>query len=140
MVVTAVVAEVTCTSATAVAGLADEAAESAAVAGTLAVRLAAPVLESRRVGTVFGADADADAEPVTDVAVSVPEPRAEEAVVDGFVDGFDGPAVDESDFDVLLVLPLEPVVSADATAGVEAIARPRPSATADAPAQQIRFE
>jgi hypothetical protein len=133
VLVTAAVADVTCTSATAAVDLAAETVDSGAAAGPLAARLAVPVLEFPPPAAVF------DAEVELLVSLLVLEPRAEDAVDDDF-DGAFGPAVDESDFDVLLVLPLEPVESADATAGFEAIARPTPSATADAPAQQIRVE
>ncbi|QEN12392.1 hypothetical protein ACRDU6_06645 [Mycolicibacterium sp. ELW1] len=75
---------------------------------------------------------------------SGPEFRAEPAFFDAFVapelaEGFAGPAADELDFDEPLPLPAEPV-SADATAGVETIARPTPRAITDAPVQQMRPE
>ena len=89
--------------------------------------------ESRCVAAVFLDDFDSGL-----------ELRAEPAFFDGFVvpelaEGFAGPAVDELDFDEPVPVPAEPV-SADATAGFDAIAKPTPRAITDAPVQQIRPE
>ncbi|MCV7345131.1 hypothetical protein [Mycolicibacterium rhodesiae] len=81
---------------------------------------------------------------VTTVFLTGLEVRAEPAFVDGFVvpefaEDFAGPDADELAFEEPLPAPDEPV-SADATAGFDAIARPTPRAIADAPIQQIRPE